>query len=94
MNSTAKGSEDATVKALSVFTTLAREAIQYSEPYLAHHLPTLLVAAAHKNAKVRSAAETAVQTFASKMSSNSLMAVAPHLFKCAEVKLDIVNILL
>ncbi len=64
---------------------MAQEAINYSEPYLCHHLSTILNAAAHKNAKVRSAAETAMKTFATKMSSNALPAVLPHLFKCSEV---------
>ena len=68
-----------------MFNQLANDAILYAEPYLCHHLATILGAAAHKNAKVRSAAEAAAQAFASKMSSNGLVASFPTLFKCAEV---------
>ncbi len=72
------------MKALNVFTTLARDATAFAEPYLVYHLPTILNAASHKNAKVRAAAEAAAQMFTSKMSSNALLAVLPSLFKCSE----------
>ena len=73
------------MRALNVFTSLARDATVQAEPYICHHLTHLLTAASHKNAKIRAAAEEAVTTYATKMSSNALVATLPALFKCSEV---------
>lgn len=55
------------------------------EPYLIHHMSVILTAAAHKNAKVRAAAEQAMLAIANKMSANALAAVLPTLFQFTEV---------
>lgn len=48
-----KGKETTCELALGAYTALANEAILASEAYLVHHLPAVLNAAGHKNAKVR-----------------------------------------
>lgn len=68
-----------------MFTQLAQDATFHAEPYLCHHLATILGAASHKNAKVRAAAEAFVKSYSSKMSSNGLIACLPALFKASEV---------
>ena len=48
-----KGKETICELALGAYTALANEAILAAEAYLVHHLPAVLNAAGHKNAKVR-----------------------------------------
>lgn len=64
---------------------MANGCILAAEAHICHHLPVLLGAAAHKNAQVRAAAESAVASFAAKMSPNVVRAILPHLFKASEV---------
>lgn len=80
-----KGAEITASNALKAFEALANQCNQIAEPYLCHHLAAMLTAAAHKNAKVRSAAESAVRAVTTKMSANALRQVFPTLFKLSEV---------
>lgn len=81
-----KGSEvDAVVYALNTLEALANNCIVVSEAHLLNALPALLNIASNKQAKIRTAAESAVTTITSKMSPNSVIGVLPSLFKAAEV---------
>lgn len=64
VSATDKGTETAAANALKTFEALANRCIVLSEPHIAAQLPVILLAAAHKQALVRSAAEAAVLAFA------------------------------
>jgi len=80
-----KNDVDIIEKALLGFEALAKGAIVISQTYLVQHLPVILAAAGHKQAKVRTAAEKAVQAIASNMNSHSVRAVLPALFDASQV---------
>jgi len=84
-STTDKAGEVPAGNALRAFESLANQCIQIAQPYLVSSLPIMLAAAAHKNAKVRSAAESAVRAVTSKMSANCLREVLPHLFAASQV---------
>ena len=69
------------VVALKTLEALANAASVLAEPHLAAQLPTMLAAAAHKQAPVRQAAEDAVKAFAAKMSVHAVPCVLTALFK-------------
>lgn len=84
-SSTDKSGEVSTANALKAFEALANQCVVIAEPYLCANLGKMLAAAAHKNAKVRTAAEAAVRSTTSKMSSNALRVVLPTLFECSQI---------
>ena len=71
--------------ALRAFEALAIRCIVLTEPHLAIQIPTMLLAASHKQAPVRAAAEAAVLAFAGKMSVNAVPIVLKDLFRASEV---------
>jgi len=85
--SASKGADTNAVGALNAYEALANNCILAAEPFLIHHLPAVLIAAGDKAATVRSAAESAVNAVVTKMSSNSVRQVLPHLFKSSEAGL-------
>lgn len=84
---TGKGQQetDAATSALEVFEALANNCMLVAEGYLLKNISTMIRASAHKQAKVRSAAESAVLTITSKMSPNAVREVLPILFHHTEV---------
>ena len=87
MSATDKGADSATVatNALRTFEALANCCIVLAEAHIAAELPVMLLAASHKQAPVRAAAECAVLAFASKMSANAVTLVLKDLFSASEV---------
>ena len=71
--------------ALRTFEALSNACSVIAEPHIVLQLPTILAAAAHKQAPVRAAAEDAMKAFASKMSVNAVPMVLKELFKACEV---------
>lgn len=69
------------MNALSVFESLANNCILVSEAHLCNNLRVLLNAASNKQAKIRTAAESAANALASKMSPNAVRTVLPQLFE-------------
>ena len=76
---------DTAVAALNAIESLANNTILLSEAYLLTGFHAILVAAAHKQLKIRQAAESAALTLATKMSPNAVRTVLPALFENAEV---------
>ena len=87
MAATDKGADSATIatNALRTFEALANRCIVLAEAHIAAELPVMLLAASHKQAPVRAAAECAVLAFASKMSANAVTLVLKDLFSASEV---------
>ena len=75
------------ISALTGLKTLAEESMVAAEPFLLNALPVMLLAAGHKQKNVRTAAEEAVKTVCSKMSSNSIKEVLVHLFAASAIGL-------
>jgi hypothetical protein len=70
---------------LNAFESLANNCILIAEAHLCAHLKVILTAAGHKQVKVRSAAESAANTFASKICPHGLRSILPTLFEGAAV---------
>lgn len=70
---------------MRAFEFIVNECTVAGEPYVCHHLDAILLAAGHKHAGVRAAADAVVTAFAAKMCANSVREVLTHLFKCSEV---------
>jgi len=87
VNLTGKDQLDTSISACKAFEALATNNIIAVEGHLIQSLPTLLVAASHKQAKMREAAEAAVFAITSKMSANAVQSVLPILFKHTEIGL-------
>jgi elongation factor 3 len=85
VSSTDKKSEGAIANALRGFERLANECIVVAEPYLCLQLPTMLNAAAHKQARIRNSASAAVQAVTTKMSPNAVPEVLSILFPLTQV---------
>lgn len=80
-----KGSEvDGAVGALNTFEALANECIIVSEAHLITALPVALNGAGSKQARIRTAAESASLAITSKMSPNSVREVLPALFDASQ----------
>lgn len=84
---TGKDQLDTSISACKAFEALATNNIIAVEGHLIQSLPTLLVAASHKQAKMREAADAAVFAITSKMSANAVQSVLPILFKHLEIGL-------
>jgi elongation factor 3 len=56
----------------------------FAEPYICLHLPAILFATTHKNAKVRTAAEETAKLIVGKISPNASKVVLDHLYVAAE----------
>eukprot|EP00286_Rhodomonas_abbreviata_P028560 CAMPEP_0181301550 /NCGR_PEP_ID=MMETSP1101-20121128/7484_1 /TAXON_ID=46948 /ORGANISM="Rhodomonas abbreviata, Strain Caron Lab Isolate" /LENGTH=1024 /DNA_ID=CAMNT_0023406863 /DNA_START=86 /DNA_END=3160 /DNA_ORIENTATION=- len=76
---------DLAVAALAAITDLAKTCGMASEAYLITNLYPVLLAASHKQNKIRDAAVAATNAVCSEMSPNAIESVLPHLFKAAEV---------
>jgi elongation factor 3 len=70
---------------LRTFEALANRCIVLAEAHLAVQLPTMLLAASHKQANVRAAAEAAVLAFTGKMSANAVPLILKDLFTASEI---------
>lgn len=82
---TGKADTETALSALNVFEALANESMNVSEAYLLQSVPIMLTAAAHKQTKVRQAAEAAMMALATKMCPDSVREILPHLFKHSEI---------
>jgi len=81
-----KGAEvDSIVGALNAMETLANNCILIAEPYLCANLNVVLTAAAHKQTRVRAAAEAAAFALVSRMSPNAVRTLLPKLFESSAV---------
>lgn len=81
-----KGPEvDTAEAALKTCEALAKGCMLQAEPFLLANFEPLLLAAAHKQKKVRDAAEAAVNAIASAMNPNAVRIVLPSLFKVSQV---------
>lgn len=76
---------DSAVAALNAIESLANHTIVLTEAFLITGLPAILAAAAHKQIKIRQAADAAALAISSKMSPNCVRSVLPALFEAAEV---------
>jgi len=85
-SATGKGAEvDSIVGALNAMETLANNCILIAEPYLCANLNVVLAAAAHKQTKVRAAAEAAAFALVTRMSPNAVRTLLLKLFEAAAV---------
>ena len=65
---------------MNALEALANNCIVLAEAHLVNSLPTVLTAAAHKQVKIRNAAESAALAIANKMNPNAVREVLPTLF--------------
>lgn len=80
-----QGDVETVVNALRTFEALANNCMTVAEAYLCSNLSVMLQAAAHKQAAVRAAAESAVLAIANGMSPNAVEEVLPQLFENSQV---------
>jgi len=84
-NLTGKDDLETAVAALTALETLASEAIFRAEVHLIAAVPTVLAAAASKQARVRTAVDSFITKLGEKMNANAVGSLLPHLFKSTEV---------